>query len=302
MKLVGVKVKEKSTLTDQYLEKLRLSEDIPHILFTTIIRDGETIIPTGRNRILPGDIVYFISETEKIPSIMKLFGYRSDRIKRVMIHGGTFIGMHLAKFLEKHDVQVKIIDSSAEACSKLVRNLNKSVVLNETATDQSFLQQENVGDMGAFIAVTGDDEDNILSTLLAKRLGTPWAVTLTKQISYIPLITTIGVDVVISPRLIANSAILHFIRQGKVLSVSSVQDDIEILEIEALETSNIVNIQIREAKIPKGALILSVERDGNIIIPDGSTVIQPGNKVLVQADNQAISKVEKLFTVKMEYF
>ena len=180
--------------------------------------------------------------------------------------------------------------------------MDKSVVLNDTATDQAFLNQENVKEMDAFISVTGDDEDNILSSLLAKRLGTPWTITLTTQISYIPLITTIGIDVAISPRLISNSALLHFIRRGKVLSVSALQEDIEILEIEALETSNIVGKPISEAKIPKGALMLGVERDGNISIIDGHTVIQPGDRVLVQAQSHAVPKVEKLFTVKPEYF
>lgn len=302
MKIVGVKVKTESEITNTQLEKLRPLGKDKHLLISTIIRDGQTIIPSGKNQILPNDIVYFVTESDNIREVMKLFGFKSEKIRRVMIHGGTFIGLYLAKFLEDSDIQVKIIEPDQKKCSNLVRRLDKSVVLNDTATDQAFLTQENVKDMDAFISVTDDDEDNILSSLLAKRLGAPWTATLTTQISYIPLITAIGVDVAISPRLLSNSAILHFIRQGKVLSVSSLQEDIEILEIEALETSDIINIPIKKAKIPHEALIICIERGGEIIVPHGGTVILPGDRVLVQSTTKAIPRVEKLFTVKLEYF
>lgn len=301
MKLVGVKVKKESEITHTYLEKLKIS-DVDHLLISTIVRDGQAIIPSGKNRILPGDTVYFVTESKSINKIMTIFGFESEETKRVMIHGGSFIGLYLAKNLEENGVQVKIIEADQKLCSNLVRHLNKSVVLNEAATDETLLTQENIKEMDVFISVTNDNEDNILASLLAKRLGVPWAITLTTQISYIPLITTIGVDVAISPRLISSSAILHFIRQGKVLSVSSLQEDIEIMEIEALETSDLVGVPIKNAKIPKGALILSLQRGEEIIIPNGETVIAPGDKVLVQTDSRSVPRIEKLFTVKPEYF
>lgn len=302
MKIVGIKVRGKSEVTDTYLEKLKLLEEGRHLLFTAILRDGQTIIPTGKNRILSGDTVYFATESENIYKVMRLFGFETETTKRVMIHGGTFIGQYLARNLEQNDIQVKIIEPDSKLCSNLVRRLNKTVVLNESATDENLLRQENVGEMDAFISVTDDDEDNILSSLLAKRLGVPWTITVTRHIGYIPMITTIGIDVAISPRLISNSTILHFIRQGKVLSVSSLQEDIEILEIEALETSDIINVPIRDARLPKETLILSIQRGDEIIIPVGSTVIRAGDKVLIQANSSAVPKVEKLFTVKPEYF
>lgn len=302
MKVVGIKIDEDSEFTNITLEKLDILRKNNNILISTIVRDGEIIIPTGQHKILAGDIIYFATKSDNVPDAMKSFGIKAEKIKRVMIHGGGFIGLYLAKYLEETDVQVKIIEKRQGLCRNLVRNLNKAVVLNESATDQTLLTQENVHEMDAFISVTSDDEDNILSSLLAKRLGAPWAITLTTQISYIPLITKIGVDVAISPRLLSNSAILHFIRQGKVLSVSSLHEDIEILEIEALETSNIVNTPIRRAKLPKGSLILSIEREGKVLVPDGRTVVVPGDKVLVQTNTASIKKIEKLFTVKMEYF
>jgi len=302
MKIVGVRVKEDSEIANFYLENLSALLKNEHLLITTILRDGETIIPYGRNKLLPKDLVYFVTESENIPKIMKLFGYKSEKVKRVMIHGGGHIGLHLAGRLEEKELQVKVIEKDNKLCSKLVRNLDKTVVLNETGTDQQLLAQENVSDMDAFISVTNDDENNVLSSLLAKRLGTPWTITLTNEINYIPLITTIGVDVVVSPRLIANSEILHFIRQGKVLSVFTLQEDLEILEIEALDTSEIANKAIKDAKIPREALILCIERNNEAFIPNGDTIIQPNDKVLVQVTTKGVTKVEKLFTVKLEYF
>lgn len=302
LKIVGVKVRAESEITDKYLEKLSLPQDGGHLLFTTIVRDGQTVIPSGKNKILQGDTVYFATEADNIPNAMKLLGVKAEAVRRVMIHGGSFIGLYLAKYLEQEGVQVKIIEPNQAKCSKLVRDLNKTVVLNETATDEALLKQESVSEMDAFISVTEDDEDNILSSLLAKRLGAPWAITLTTHTGYIPLITTIGIDVAISPRLISNSTILHFMRQGKVLSVSSLQENVEILEVEALETSDIVGIPLKNAKIPKGALIICIERGGEIIIPGGETTIMSDDKVLVQADSKSIPKIEKLFTVKPEYF
>lgn len=302
VKVVGVRVKGESEITNKRLEDIHSLSGGENLLISTIMRDEETIIPDGKQKIIPGDLVYFVSESDNIPKVMKLFGYKSEKIKRVMIDGGGYIGLHLAKILEQKDIQVKIVESDATRCSNLVRNLDKTVILNDKATDQSLLTQENIADMDAFISVSDDDENNILASLLAKRLGTPWTITLTNETDYIPLISTIGVDVVISPRLIANSALLHFIRQGKVLSVSHLQEDIEILEIEVLETSAITNIPLKKAKMPKGALVICLERKGEISIPDGNTIIQAGDKVLVQSTTEAVKKLEKLFTVKMEYF
>jgi trk system potassium uptake protein TrkA len=302
MKLAGVRAKRESEITGKRLDELQPLNDGNHLLITAIVRDGESIIPSGKSRLLEGDLVYFIAKPDDIPNVMKLFGYESEKVKRVMIVGGGYMGMHLAKILEQRDIQVKIIEPDAKLCSNLVRNLDKSVVLNEAATDQALLVQENVKDMDAFISITPDDENNILSSLLAKRLGTPWTISLTNEINYIPLVRTIGVDVVISPRLIANNKILHFIRQGKVLSVFAFQEDIEILEIEALETSDILGKPLKDAKIPKGVLVIAVERDGEVMIPDGNTIIKSGDKVLVQATTKSIPGLEKLFTVKLEYF
>lgn len=302
MKLVGVRVGCKTEITGELLENLHLSSNGKHILLSAIIRDKETMIPTGKNRILAGDTIYFVTEPDNTKNAMKLFGIEMKPIEKVMIYGGSFIGLYLAKFLEKKDIQVKMIEPNPGLCSKLVRNLDKCAVLNDTATNQEFLVQENVGDMNAFIAVTDDDENNVLSALLAKSLGCKWVIALTNKADYFPLVTTIGVDVAVSPRLIANGKILHFVRQGKVLSVSPIHEDIEILEFEALETSDIVNIPIKNAKLPKESIILSIERGGKIIIPHGETVIIPRDKILIESSTKAIPKIEKLFTVKLEYF
>ncbi|MBU4484089.1 NAD-binding protein, partial [bacterium] len=263
---------------------------------------GELIIPRGEDVLKEGDLLYFVSEADKLNFGMELLGHKIDTIKRVMINGGDYIGLYLARQLEKQGVSVKIIEKDPVVCSKLIRKLNKTIVLNESATERHFLEQENIGSMDAFISVTGDDEDNILSTLLAKSLGVPWSVTLSNQLSYVPLMSSIGIDVVVNPRLIATSEILHFVRRGKVLSVAALKEDIEIIEVEALESSDIVGKPLSKIKWPSSTIVLCVEHEGGIIVPSGDTTINPNDKILLLAHYNDVAKLEKMLTVKLEYF
>jgi len=301
MKLVGLRAKEDSPLIGRELKLLEVASN-RHMLIASIIRGGEVIIPSGSDKILKGDTIYFVAEAKDIKSVLETFGIVEHEIKDVMICGGSFIGMYLAKALTQKGINVKIVDPDPKVCSMLIREIPSVSVFNDSPTNQDFLIQENVGEMGAFIATTPDDEDNILSALLAKRLGAHWTIALVNNEDYIPLVSTIGVDVAVTPNLIASSKILYFVRKGKVLSISPIHEDAEIIEFEALDTSSIIETPLKNAKLPKGTIILCVERDGQIIVPSGDTTILPRDKVLVATKVELIPKIEKLFTVKLEYF
>lgn len=299
---IGAKITQRCRLLGIPFEELDGLRQELNILVGVIFRNNQMLIPKGSDVIKEGDLLYYIAKPNNVPKIMEYLGHSASSVKRVMIDGGGTIGLELAKNLEKEGVSVKIVESDPQRCSVLIRHLDKSVVLNGLATDQELLQQENSKNMDAFVAVTNDDENNILSSLLAKRLGVPWAITLANQTAYVPLVTAIGVDVVINPRLLAAGAILQYVRRGKVLSVASLMDEIELIEVEALESSELVDKKISEIAWPERSLALAIERGDEVIIPRGDTEIHPHDKVLLFAHKEVIPKIEKLLTVKLEYF
>lgn len=302
VRLVGTTVRRTSPVINRPLRDLVRLREERNFLIAAIFRGGQLIIPTGDNKIMPGDNVYFMSAAKNIQAGMRLLGHKGEKAGNIMIHGGGFIGMNLATSLEKKGINVKVIEPDSKTCSVLSRHLNKSVILNAAGTNQDVLEEENVSQMDAFVAVTKDDEDNILSSLLAKRLGCPLAVALSHKSAYQPLISAIGIDVVINPRALTNNAILHFIRRGKVIHVSCLREDAEIIEAEALETSDLVGRPIRRLKLPTGSLVLSIKRGEKLIAPWGDTVIETGDRVLLLARRDAIPKIEKIIVVKLEYF
>lgn len=302
VKLVGAPALKSSPLINRPLKDMtRLWED-GRFLVAAIFHNGEFSMPTGDSKIVPGDTVYFVSQREHMADGMRLLGHRGEKARDIMIAGGGFVGLNLAAGLEKRGVNVKIVEQDPRLCSALSRGLGKPVILNATATDEDFLKEENIASMDAFVAVTRDDEENILSSLLAKRLGCPIAIAISHKAGYLPIISSLGIDVVLSPRQLTIDGILHFIRKGKVLQASSLREAAEIIEVEALETTDLVGRPIKDVRLPKGVLILSVKRKDEIVVPWGDTVIQPGDRVLLISSRDAVPKVEKFITVKLEYF
>lgn len=302
VRLIGAKVTGRCRLLGIPFEELDSLKQELQILVAAIFRNQRYFIPKGPDCLKENDLIYYAAPPDRVSKIMEQLGHSGGSVKRVMVDGGGPIGLDLARHLEKDGVSVKIVESDAGRCSVLVRKLDKSVVLNGPATDQDLLVQENIKSMDAFVAVTDDDENNILSSLLAKRLGCPWAITLANQAAYVPLVTAIGIDVVVNPRLLAAGAILQYVRHGKVLSVANLRDEIELIEAETLESSELADKKVHEIAWPAGSLVLAIKRGDQVIIPVGETDIRPHDKVLLFAMREVVAKIEKLLTVKVEYF
>ena len=232
-----------------------------------------------------------------------MFDKHDEPLKRVLIVGGGRIGYRLAALLEKKSIHTKIIEQSNDRCNALAKTLNKTVVLCGDGSDQDLLREENIRDMDALVAVTDNEETNILVSLLGKRMGARNSITKISRFSYFPLLSTIGVDQVVSTRRSSISSILQHIRRGKILSATTLKgEQAEVLEAVALETSDIIGKPIKKVAFPKGALLVSVVRKEDIIIPTGDTVVQPGDKIIIFAKRQAVPKIEKILTVKLEFF
>ncbi|MBI9077150.1 MAG: Trk system potassium transporter TrkA [Desulfatibacillum sp.] len=303
IKLIGVRLDERSALASIRLTSIRDVTGEFHLLIAAIVRDEELIIPTGRDSLLPGDLVYFVTDQANLHTALKLFGKESRSVKRAFIVGGGRIGLRLAKALEKDSVYVKIVEEDAQRCSVLADTLNNVVVLHGDGTDQGLLAEENIEDMDVVITVTGDEETNILTSLLAKRMGVPIAITRINKFGYFPLTAAIGIEHVISSRLSAINTILGHVRRGKVLSSVSLKGErAEVLEAEAMETADIVGKPLKNISFPKGSLVISIIRDSQVIIPRGDSVIQPADRIILLCSQQAIPKIEKALAVKLEFF
>jgi len=194
---------------------------------------------------------------------------------------------------------VKLIDSSADACSDIAADINDVLVLNGDGADQNLLREEGIADVDVFVAATGDEEKNILSGLLAKRLGAKSSAVVVTKASYLNLVHEIGIDIVISPHIAAASTILKFVRTGAVYSAVSTRDDrAEVLEIRAPEGSRLVDTPIRELKLPAGVIVVAVHSAKAVTIPKGDTIISPGDRVVFFASRKALPKLQSLLEAK----
>jgi trk system potassium uptake protein TrkA len=303
LNFVGVNLENDCQLAGARLADLPAIIGKARLLIAAVVREDELIIPKGKDRIIAGDLVYFISEKDKLRDTLSLFNKYGHPLKRVLIVGGGRIGFRLAKLLEEHAIYCKIIERNPDRCTYLAEHLNKSIVLCGDGSDQELLSEENIQDMDMVIMLTQDEETNILASLLAKRMGARKAITRISKFSYFPLTNAIGIEKVVSPRLSAINTILQHIRKGKVLSAISIKgEQAEVIEAVALETTDIVEKPLRDISFPQGAVVVGIIRGETIIVPSGESVIQPNDRVIIFARKEAIAKIEKILAVKLEYF
>jgi len=306
VKLIGVMVDKESPFAGRKLLSFTKAEG--EILVGAIVRNrpdlpSQVIIPHGNDSILAGDLVYLVARNRDLDKNLGLFGIKEKSLKRVVIIGAGQTGEALAREMDRAKVNTKIIEKDKAICGRLSASLDHVIVINGDGTDKGLLEEENIAGADFVVAITGDEESNILMSLLAKELGTPKAITRVSKLSYLPLMSAIGIQLVVSPRLSAVRAILQYIRPGKILSVAPLKGEhAEAIEAEALDTSDIVNKPLHKVKIPKGVIIGAIFRKDEIIIPRGDTVIKPGDRLIIFALLQMLPKLEKLLTVKLEYF
>jgi len=279
---------------------LQITKDFPDIVFRTvaIYRNGKTIIPKGDDLIFFRDQIFVIAKLDSIPDVLKLVGKEDEKINNIMILGGGKIGRLVASGLEDmKDVNIKLIESDKEKSQIIADQLNKTLVIQGDGTDIDLLATEGVSDMDAYIALTSDDEDNLISTLLAKHLGVKRVIALINKSEYLPIMNSIGLDAAVSKKSTTVDAILRFIRRGHVLSVSTLREiDAEVMEIIAQKGSQITKKQLKDSGFPHSAMIGAIFRNNEVIIPIGTSRVEPNDKVIVFALPEAIPKVEKVFS------
>jgi len=302
IKLVGIKLDEATGLVGTILADIQSETGKRTPLVAAIIRDEKLIIPRGSDHLEAGDEIYIVEKEERLLETLLLFGKAPMPVRRLMIVGGGSIGLRLATSLEKSAIQTKIIEKDAGRCEKLAAILDKATVIHGDGSDQALLKEENIHDTDIAIMLTNDEETNILASLLAKRMGAKKAITKISRFSYFPLVASVGIEKVVSPRLSAINSILQHIRQGKVLSAISLRgEQAEVIEAEVTDSSSIANHALKSISFPKGVLVTGILHKDSVSIPSGESVIYPGDRIVIFARKEAISKLEKLLSVKLEY-
>jgi len=300
---VAIRLERTSSLDQVRLSDFAAKTGKAGILVVAIIRNEELIIPGGKDRLAAGDIIYFICEENKLTEAMAVFDKKEAPLKRVLIIGCGRLGMRLAATLEKQAIHAKIIEKNFQRCQEIAAELDKVVVLQGDGSDQNLLLEEGIRDIDVVITLTDDEETNILTSLLAKRLGARQAITRISKIGYLPLMTAIGIEQVISPRLSAINSILHYVRKGKVLSAVSIRgEQAELIEAMALKNQAIIGKPLKDIAFPKGALITAIIREDKVIIPSGESMIEPDDRIIIIARKRAIPKIEKIMAIKPESF
>jgi trk system potassium uptake protein len=301
VKLIGITIKPDSPFAGRQLLSFKGMEG--KVLVGAIVRGEQVFIPHGEDTIRSNDLVYLVVKTDELPSQFGLFNLDHSEGRRVFIVGAGETGSALAAALDREKMNVKIIDRDAHRCAALAEKLQKVIVIHGDGTDKDLLQEENIGNVDIMVALTGDEESNVLISLLAKALGARKTITRINKLTYIPLVSAIGIDTVVSSRLSAIRAILQYIRRGRIISVAPLKGEhAEAIEAEALETSDIVNVPLAKVKFPKGALVGAIVRGDEIIIPRGDSVIKPKDRLIILTVRKVLPKLEKLLTVKLDYF
>lgn len=295
LSLVGVTIDEDSALLNQSLADTAHLNPDRNFNTVAILRDNETIIPHGNNKFKLNDHAYFITQPDGLERVMDLSGKIRTPVKNLMILGGSKIGIQTAMQLSSK-YKIKLIEQDKEKCFELADQLEDTLIINGDGRDVELLQEEGIADMDAFIAVTGNSETNIISSLVAKDHGVKKTIALVENIDYIHLSQNIGVDTMINKKLIAASFIFRHIRKGEVLNLISIHGvDGELLEFEVKPNSKILNIEIKDLDFPRSAIIGGVIRNNRGITVRGNFTFQEKDRVVVLSKPECIRTVEGFF-------
>lgn len=299
--LRGFCVPDDAPIAGKKLSELKEVESTDSFLIVAIQRNDEMVIPTGETKIMPHDTVFVLVARAALPYFLPMVNRRADEVEKVVIYGVNRASIELAKKLEEQKIQVAMIESDREKTQQAATVLDRTVILQGNVLDIDLLKEASIDITDFFVAVSENEQANILSALLAKRLGARKAVVLTVDPAFVPIINSLGMDIVINPRLITVGSILQHIRRGHTLSVVKFQQsEAEAIELVAAEGSKIVGKPLREVSFPQGSILGALVREGAMQIPAGNTIIHPDERVIVFALPNAIEKVQSLFIGKKD--
>lgn len=298
VRLFGLTVQPQSWLAGKTLRELDAAGPPRNSIIAMIFRNQHVIIPRGGDTLEPEDHVYVCCNREEEDETMRFMGLPGHtKLESVFILGGRQISIQIARELESRNVQVKLFEQNLDRCNLLTELLDKTLIVNADGTEESILLEENIRGVSAFLSLTSDDEDNLIASLLARKLGAHKVVTLLNRLNYLTMAQRLGINTSISPRTVAVDQILQFVRKGRVLSVTTFrEEEAEAIELLATEDSRYAGKRLMDLKFPDGCIVGAIAKpSGDVIVPRGASVIEAGDRVIFFALESAVPKLEQAF-------
>lgn len=274
-----------------------------------IKREGRVFVPRNSEPMMIGDDVFLVTDAQDATRTMTIFGHDEKQARNIIIIGAGNVGRYVARKLEEKTSAtrqrnvVRVIEANKEQAKLVAAELNSTVVLQGSGLKSEVLTEAGIRDADMLLALTNDDQVNILVSMLGLNEGCERALCLINDTTFLPISKSIGLDAAINPRATTISSVLSHIRRGRIVSVHTVEDGAaEVIEAEVAETSPLARQKIRQLELPKNVRIGAINRAGETIIPRGNTEIKPGDRVIIFAMTDAVDEVEKLFRVGSEHF
>ncbi|MCT8989569.1 Trk system potassium transporter TrkA [Chelativorans sp. SCAU2101] len=303
--MVAIECLEECPVINTPLAQLtELFPDLPSTV-VGVSRNGNLFIPHSADQLMAGDLAYVVTTKDQVRRTLGLFGHEEPEATRIVIAGGGNIGLYVARAMESKGgrTKVKLIENNRDRAVAIADQLRRTVVLHGSALDQKLLLEADIDHADLMVALTNDDQVNILTSVIAKRLGCKSNLVLINNPTYHEFAKTLGVDAHVNPRAVTISRVLQHVRRGRIRAVHNIQwGAAEVIEAEALETSPLVGPPLKELDLPDGMRIGAVYREGVFVKPSGSLRIKPKDRVVIFALEKAVRHVEQLFRVSLEFF
>ncbi len=292
IEVAEVILNEGSPAVGRALKDVTLPQDS---LVVGVVRRGEALVPRGGTVLERRDHVLLISGRRRISEVVEAVATDTAPVKEVTIYGGGRIGLRLALALERVGIFVRVIERDEARARYVATQLRKGFVLHDEGISRDFLLQERVDRTDAFVAVTGDDRANLLAAMYARQLGAGLTVAGISRAEFAPLSEALGVDIAISPRLLAAGAILRFVRRGEVAAVTLLESGAQVIELRVPKGCRVAGRPLSRVDFPEGAIVGAVSRNGEVIVPTGRDVLEAGDDAVVFAVEDAVDEVEEIF-------
>lgn len=294
--LFGIYLQDRPDLVGRTLHEINQKYKDLNFRPVAILRGRETLLPESHLVLSKNDHIYFLADNQYREKLLPALGIEKGTYKKVMIVGGGPLGLLTAKILEA-DHQVTIIEESKAKCKNLINQLDDTLVIKGDPSDYALLRDEGLEQVDAFIALTPNSETNILGSLMASENGVKKTIALVDNVHYIHISQHIGVDTLINKKLIAANNIFRFVRKGKIEAIASLHGvQAEIIEFVIPNKSNQITTKpLCKLNLPAGAIIGTILRDTECIVPTPEFILQPDDRLIVLAMPEAIQKVESLF-------
>jgi trk system potassium uptake protein TrkA len=280
--VAGFRIAESSDFAGLHVSDMNLLFATTPTLVVAIHRGADWLIPHGGEEIRVGDLVYFAIARQELADVLSLVGVENQRSRRVMIAGAGPIGLGLARRLRARDERVVLLEENLDRAERAAEELDDVTVIHGIPTDQTLLDDEEIESVSSFVAATDDHESNLVAGLLAKRLGAQRAIALVDNPALVAMVRDIGIDAIISPRSITIGMSLQHIRGRVVRSGAALlEDQVEIVEVEAVGDSRLCAGPLAEVELPRGVLVVAIRRGEALRVPRGSDSVEPGDRVLL---------------------